>query len=67
MGVFEDGSENVGDVSEFVNGQAVASIAISLKRIADALDGPTPGILADRLGESIYNAITQAAIGMNRR
>lgn len=44
MGVFEDGSENVGDVSEFVNGQAVASIAISLMRLADALEGrPSKG------------------------
>lgn len=39
--------------------RALVSIAISLKRIADAVENNT-------LGDSIYNGITQAAHGMRR-
>lgn len=47
--------------TEALNAQEriMASIAISLKRIADAIDNNT-------LGDGIYNAITAAGMGLRR-
>lgn len=43
------------------NGMAIMSIAISLKRIADALEGPDAGrSIADNLYHGISNALFEA-------
>jgi hypothetical protein len=73
------------DIAMVDHDAAMASIAISLKRIADAVtymatppvmvddhmkriaDALDSTIIADRLSDAIYNAVTQAALGIQRR